>query len=230
MQDQPLVSVITPVYNCEKFLAAAIESVFAQTYHPIEIIIVDDGSTDQSGVIARSYSPIKYIYQENHGVSAARNIGVDAATGEFIAFLDADDLWLPKKLQIQIDCMLNNPTIDIIGAKAEWFLEQDTQLPDWFDHERDMLKDNSFLQTTLLTRKVSFDRVGNFSTAYEPSEDLDWLWRAKDIHLKIEVLPEILARRRLHGLNLSWQMRAGHKLRILKIIKNLIARQQNRID
>jgi hypothetical protein len=126
--------------------------------------------------------------------------------------------------------MLNNPSIDIIGAKAEWFLEHNTQLPDWFDHDRDMQKDNSFLLSTLLTRRGYFGQVGSFSTDYESSEDSDWLWRAKDIHLKIEVLPEILARRRLHGLNLSWQMRAGHKLRMLKIIRNSIARQQNKFD
>jgi glycosyltransferase involved in cell wall biosynthesis len=84
MQKQPLVSVIIPVYNREKFLAEAIDSVLAQTYRPIEIIVIDDGSTDKSGEIARSYAETKYIYQDNQGVSVARNIGVDAAQGEFL--------------------------------------------------------------------------------------------------------------------------------------------------
>ena len=103
MQKQPLVSVIIPVYNREKFLAEAIDSVLAQTYRPIEIIVIDDGSTDKSGEIARSYAETKYIYQDNQGVSVARNIGVDAAQGEFLAFLDSDDMWLHNKLETQIN-------------------------------------------------------------------------------------------------------------------------------
>lgn len=90
--NRPLVSVIIPVYNGEHYLSFAIRSVLQQDYYPFEIIVVDDGSTDKSGNIARSFKEVHYIYQPNHGVAVARNVGVTAAQGEFIAFLDQDDL------------------------------------------------------------------------------------------------------------------------------------------
>src|SRR5213078_156464 len=109
--EQPLVSVIIPVYNGARYLRAALESVFAQTYRPIEVIVVDDGSGDDSGVIAQSFPDVHFIHQENQGVAAARNHGFDAARGEFIAFLDQDDLWTPEKLKVQVNYLLNHPDV-----------------------------------------------------------------------------------------------------------------------
>src|ERR1044072_7097933 len=111
MTEQPLVSVIIPVYNGARFLLAALESVFAQTYRPFEVIVVDDGSADDSGRIAQSFSGVHYIRQANQGVAAARNTGIEAARGEFYAFLDQDDLWTPEKLRLQIQHMLNHPDL-----------------------------------------------------------------------------------------------------------------------
>ena len=99
--DKPLVSVIVPVYNGEHYLSFAIHSILRQDYHPSEVIVVDDGSTDNSANIARSFKEVRYIHQSNQGVAMARNVGIAAARGEFIAFLDADDLWTPNKLSIQ---------------------------------------------------------------------------------------------------------------------------------
>jgi glycosyltransferase involved in cell wall biosynthesis len=91
----PLVSVVTPVYNGEAFLRETLESIFAQDYEPFEVIVVDDGSTDGSAAIARSYPAARYIRQHNQGPAAARNAGIAAARGEFLAFVDADDVALP---------------------------------------------------------------------------------------------------------------------------------------
>src|SRR5688500_924354 len=110
-EQQPLVSVIIPVYNGARFLRAALESVFAQTYRPIEVIVVDDGSADDSGVIAQSFPEVRYIRQENQGVAAARNNAIEAARGEFFAFLDQDDLWTPEKLRLQIEHLLDHPEV-----------------------------------------------------------------------------------------------------------------------
>ena len=98
-----LVSVIIPVYNGENYLSQAIDSVIDQTYSPIELIIVDDGSTDKSKEIASSYSQVNYVYQENQGVAIARNTGIFKSQGEYIAFLDQDDIWTANKLKLQVD-------------------------------------------------------------------------------------------------------------------------------
>ena len=104
MQDKPLVSAIIPVYNCERYLAEAIESVLAQTYRPIGIIVVDDGSTDGSADVAKSFTDpqVRYFYQPNSGQGAARNQGTNLARGSFFTFLDADDLWTDNKLELQL--------------------------------------------------------------------------------------------------------------------------------
>src|SRR6187549_3720033 len=110
-EERPLVSIIVPVYNGERYLRAALESIFAQTYRPLEVIVVDDGSVDDSGVIAQSFPEVRYIRQENQGVAAARNHGIETARGEFYAFLDQDDLWTPEKLTVQISYLLNDPDL-----------------------------------------------------------------------------------------------------------------------
>jgi len=105
----PLVSVIVPTYNRKNIVSKAIDSVLSQTYSHYEIIVVDDGSTDQTKETLRPYlHKIKYIYQENKGVSAARNTGINSSKGEWIAFLDSDDCWLPEKLQRQIEIVNNS--------------------------------------------------------------------------------------------------------------------------
>lgn len=98
-----LISVIIPVYNREKYVSEAIESVLKQTYQFLDIIVIDDGSTDKSAEIIKSFgSKIRYFYQENSGISSALNHGLKVAKGEFIAFLDSDDLWTENKLNLQI--------------------------------------------------------------------------------------------------------------------------------
>jgi glycosyltransferase involved in cell wall biosynthesis len=104
-----LVSVIVPVYNGERYLSAALESIFAQDYHPFEVIVVDDGSGDSSAAIAKSFKSVQYIYQTNQGIANAWNLGIDASKGELIAFLDCDDLWTPNKLRLQVDYLVNHP-------------------------------------------------------------------------------------------------------------------------
>src|SRR5262249_23296673 len=104
----PLVSVIVPVYNGEKYLRFALESVVGQKHRPLEIIVVDDGSTDSSAAIAKGFTEVRYLHQANAGVASARNTGLKAATGAFIAFLDQDDLWLPGKLDRQASFLHEN--------------------------------------------------------------------------------------------------------------------------
>ena len=119
----PKVSVIIPTYNRSKYVTKAIDSVLAQTYRDFEIIVVDDGSTDNTKEVLKPYTDrIKYLYQENTGVSAARNAGIRAAGGQWIAFLDSDDEWLPEKLSIQMDYLSRHNEIVAFITNVKFIL------------------------------------------------------------------------------------------------------------
>src|ERR1700752_3699749 len=108
-----LVSIIIPCYNAEKYIDRSIESILNQTYKDFEIIIINDGSTDNSEEVIKKYltldNRVKYLKQVNQGVSATRNKGIELAKGEILAFLDSDDVWEPENLEIKVDALLNNP-------------------------------------------------------------------------------------------------------------------------
>ena len=123
LADSPLVSVVIPAYNACTFLPQALESVFGQEYRPIEVIVVDDGSTDGTYELLRGRDDLRLIRQENKGEAAARNVGITQAQGEWIAFLDADDIWLPGKLTTQLAKAQENPSTGVIygGFVQEYY-------------------------------------------------------------------------------------------------------------
>lgn len=225
MNNLPLVTVIIPVYNYANYIGATLDSVFAQTYHPIEVIVVDDGSTDNSAEIVRGYPEVQYFYQSNQGVSVARNVAIAAAKGEYIAFLDADDLWKPDKLSLQIAYMLENPHIGITGTKAINFLDSNTQLPPWLKNNPTWEEETAIIPSTIVVHKSVFSQIGVFSPDYRATEDTEWQWRAKDAKIPMFKINEILTLRRFHGSNLSWLMAGTLKSRMLRVIKDSIARQ-----
>jgi glycosyltransferase involved in cell wall biosynthesis len=226
MKNLPLVSVVIPAYNYAKYLAKTLDSVFAQTYRPIEVIVVDDGSTDNTAEIVRAYPEVRYFYQSNQGVSVARNVGITAAQGEYIAFLDADDRWKPDKLSIQITYMLENPDIGITATKVFNFLETGTQMPSCFTPDRHLGETESIIPSTLIVHKTVFSQIGAFSSEYRASEDLEWLSRAQDAQISIFTIAQTLTLRRLHGSNLSWEIASTVSSRRLRIFKESIARKR----
>ncbi len=226
MKNNPFVSVIIPVYNGEKFLAETLDSVFAQTYRPIEVIVVDDGSTDRSAEVIHTYPEVRYFHQSNQGVGVARNVGIAAAQGEFIAFLDADDYWKPDKLSIQIPYMIEHPDFGITTTHLLNFLEPETQTPAWLQPDRDLGEtDQGYIPSTLVVRKIVFEQIGNFSIDYRAGEDTEWLCRAKDGDISIGIIPKTLTFRRYHGSNLSWEMAATIASRRFRTLKESIARK-----
>ncbi len=123
-QGGPLVSVIIPAYNAERYIEETLESVFKQTHDRLEVILVDDGSTDGTGARVRAYRDrVRYIQQANAGVGAARNRGLDAAAGDYIAFLDADDLWRPERLEVALEVASRHPASGFIACDGERFSE-----------------------------------------------------------------------------------------------------------
>lgn len=223
---RPLVSVIVPVYNGERYLACALQSIFDQDYHPFEVIVIDDGSTDNSAEIAQSYKEIHYIYQPNQGVTVTRNVGISTARGEFIAFLDQDDMWTPNKLSVQVDYLLKHTEVGYVLARQNIFLEPGTRAPSWLKKELLLNDQVGYLPGTLVARRSVFKQIGLFDPAYRIGSDTDWLARAKDAGVSMVILPEVLLHRRIHRHNQSAQTQIMN-LELIRLLKASIDRRRN---
>jgi len=199
----PLVSVIMPVYNGADFLAEALSDLQQQRYQPLEIIIVDDGSVDETATIAAQFKEdIRYVYQSNQGPAAARNTGIKLATGELIAFLDVDDLWAKNRLSTQVDFLATRPEIDIVQG-----LIQDLELVR-IPHDSPIFEVNSeaYYSVNLgsaLYRREVFDTVGLFDETLRYNEDTDWFIRAWDNNIKKAQLDEVALFYRKHDGNMT---------------------------
>ncbi|MDZ8188160.1 MAG: glycosyltransferase family A protein [Nostoc sp. ChiSLP02] len=202
MANNPLVSVIIPVYNCNQYLAQAIESVLSQTYQPIEIIVVDDGSTDNSAEVAKHYAPlIRYCFQSNAGSGAARNRGIELAQGEFFAFLDADDLWVKDKLMHQMAAFNNNSELHIVFGQVKQF--HSPELDEAFKakiHCPAELMPGT-IPSALLMKREAFFHVGRFEVNWQVVEFASWYMRANELNMNMLILPELVTLRRLHTTN-----------------------------
>ena len=193
----PLVSVVVPVYNGEAFLRETLDSVFAQDYDPIEVIVVDDGSTDGSARIAQSYSDVRYHWQENAGPAAARNRGIEVAQGEFVAFVDSDDIILPHKVSTQVGYLRVHPDVTATLARQEWIVPPPGAVPDlvWGDLD-------GVPAMSMVIRRAALLDLGCFDPALRGPEDTDLLMRLRESAYTFVVLPDIVMRRRYHGGNL----------------------------
>jgi glycosyltransferase involved in cell wall biosynthesis len=198
----PLISVMIGVYNGAPYLSEAIGSVRAQTYRPYELIVVDDGSDDGSGDIARSFDEVQYIYQPRGGNGAARNRAIEAASGDFFAFLDADDRFVPKKLERQMTALDEDPDVDMVFGHVREFVS-----PELREEERRGIRPPAptplpwTAPNLMLIRRASFERVGGFSTSLRVGVTVDWFARASEAGLRNLVLPEVVLERRLHTQN-----------------------------
>ena len=224
--NQPLVSVIVPVYNGERFLSATLKSILDQDYRPLEVLVIDDGSTDGTAAVAQSFAEIRYVYQSNHGVAVARNTGLEAARGEYIAFLDADDLWAPHKLSLQLDYHHQHPEVDCSFVGLVNFLEDGVEPPLWLRDNQSEAGRPDYSPCTLLARKSVFDLVGLFDTSFRVGEDTEWFARAVDGGVKMGMLPDVLVRRRIHGANLSYESPTVRRGVLMKILKASIDRKR----
>jgi glycosyltransferase involved in cell wall biosynthesis len=198
MTETPLISTIIPVFNGEKYLAAAIESILAQDYQPIQIIVVDDGSTDNSAAVARSFAQVEYHFQENAGVATALNKGISETRGDFIAFLDADDLWMEGKLRRQIEAFVCDPELEMVMGSVEQFRETG---PEGGPVSLGIFK--GYLKIAMLIRRSALFQVGLFNPEWKNGDFIDWYIRATEQRLKMLMLPEVVARRRIHETNMG---------------------------
>ncbi len=205
----PRVSVIIPVYQGDRFLAEAVESVLNQTYTNCEIIVVDDGSTDNIHEVLEPYfEKIRYVYQQNQGVAAARNYGIKIAKGELIAFLDQDDFWLPDKLALQVACFDAQPELGIVhcgwrrvnaigetlGEVKPWENVPILDLAGW-------LQWMPILLSAMIFKRESLERIGGLDTRFKQACDVDLVQRLALMGCQTEWVHHILVRYREHDRN-----------------------------
>lgn len=195
------VSVVIPVYNGERFVAEALASIAAQKVAASEVIVVDDGSTDGSAEIA-TRAGAKVVRSARRGATAARNTGIEHASGDVLAFLDQDDEWTPDKLALQLPA--------VAGGRVTWsrghlqaFLAAGTQRPPWLGADMLTQAMPGFVPGVLLIHRAALERVGLFDPAFEGADDIDWVNRAQLAGEPCEVRPEVILRWRIHNSNQS---------------------------
>jgi glycosyltransferase involved in cell wall biosynthesis len=210
----PLVSIIMPVYNGEQYLSKAIESVLLQTYQNFELIIVNDGSTDNSKAVIESYLKdlrIRYFEQCNAGVAAARNAGIAISQGELIALLDQDDIWLPHKLLLQIQFMTNNPEIGLVHTAIQCINGSGELMSCknmiWVGEYEGicttkLLSGNGIAPLTVLARFNLLKQCGGFIQKRAPADDWD-LWLRMSRLAPLGFLSDVCAQYRIHDCNES---------------------------
>jgi glycosyltransferase involved in cell wall biosynthesis len=222
----PRVSVIVPCYNAARYLAEALASIAAQTVAADELIVVDDGSTDGSGDIAAACAPYAHrARQENRGISAARNRGLELARGEVIAFLDADDVWPATSLACRLAVLAEAPAAEACSGLVEQFISSD--VPD----ERRPPLDPSAVPSgarvagAMLVRRAAFDRVGGFNPAFRVGETIDWVARADAAGVLWRTVGAVVLRRRLHETNTT-ALHAGARGDYLRVLKASLDRRR----
>lgn len=213
------ITVIIPTYNLANYLCEAIDSVLNQTFKDFEIIVIDDGSTDSTKAKTDKYNnTIKYFYQKNSGVSVARNKGLKESRGEYIAFLDADDMWLPKKLENSL-AFLENGNFDWICTGRSTLTKEGHMVGRNIKPESEIFDDKGRINkleiglfnlnyslaitSTVVIKRKCIETCGLFDVTLKQCEDLDLLLRFKEAGLKGGYLDESLVIKRSHGANLS---------------------------
>jgi glycosyltransferase involved in cell wall biosynthesis len=207
----PPVSVVIPVRDGARYLREAVDSVRAQTVGEVELIVVDDGSEDATPELLRALDPpVRHVRQERLGVAAAVNRGVELARGELLAFLDADDLWTPRKTELQLAALAADAGLDMVFGHVRQF-----HSPELSSEERAAIACSAdplpgLSKGTMLIRRESLERVGRFATEWRLGDFVDWHARATEAGLEATMLGDVVMLRRLHATNNTREAAAAH--------------------
>jgi glycosyltransferase involved in cell wall biosynthesis len=221
-----LISIIIPVKNGERFLAEALGDVTAQTYRERETIVVDGRSTDRSVEIARSFAGVRVLTQARTGFADAWNVGLAAATGELVAFLDSDDRWPRDKLAKQVGLLRRRPEVDYVITFMRYFMEPGMPTPPGFRPHLLEGEHVAYMPSALLARRKVFETIGVFPTDYTVANDIEWFARLKDSELVGDVVPEVVVRKRVHDTNLSLFAARDLNRELLRLLRESVARQR----
>jgi glycosyltransferase involved in cell wall biosynthesis len=227
------ITVVIPSFNRYQFLKRAVKSVLAQTYPPKEIIVVDDGSSDETAQIQKDFPQIIYIYQQNKGVSSARNLGIENASYVWIAFLDSDDTFHPKKLQEQYIFHKNNPSIFMSYTDEVWVRgDQEIKIPKKFQKiGKDPFVENisycNIAPSSVLIHKQIFQKIGYFDTNLEVCEDYDlWLRIALEFEIGL-IQKKLITKYAGHSDQLSFKHWGMDRFRVVTLEKLLQTTKQH---
>jgi glycosyltransferase involved in cell wall biosynthesis len=222
----PLVSVIVPVYNGAQHLREAVRSIERQGYQQLEIIVVDDGSTDETPrVIASLGDRVRALRQDNAGPAAARNYGITAAHGQLLAFCDADDTWPDGKLHLQVGRLQQDTELDVVLGRVQYVADEGEQVPNvqYEDPDAKTLT-HVHLGSGVYTRRA-FEAVGDFDATLRFSEDVDWFFRARELDVKIRILPQVTLLYRIHPGNMTRGV-APAELELITVLKRSVERRK----
>ncbi len=195
-----LVSVIMPAYNVGRFIGEALESAFAQDYRPLEVIVIDDGSTDDTAEVATRYD-VELVRQANRGPGAARNAGLAIARGEYIANLDADDIWPEDRLSALVDAFDDSPDASLALGLSEFFVTPGEPVPAHYPHK--VPNPARGHMTALMAKRSVFDQIGGYDERLLLCEDIDWFMRARDAGAELVEIDRVVLRYRIHAQNIS---------------------------
>jgi len=216
-----LVSIVIPVYNGARFLADAIESALEQTYRPVEVIVVDDGSTDDTAEVIDRFAAVRSVRQDNAGPSAARNRGMSLAAGSLLTFCDSDDRYRPSKVDVQVQHLREHPDVGCVLVGHETFYEAGVARAKWEQDE------GGTQPQSVMARRSVFDVVGGFDPSYRFAEGIEWLGRVRSAGIAIDTIDGSYVDRRIHGANLSYE-RAGMQQNLLRVMRERIAHERAR--
>ena len=219
------VSVLCAVWNNERYIEAALRSALGQSRPALEILVVDDGSTDRSAAIAESLPGVTVLREPHRGVAPTRNVALRHARGDLVAWLDSDDEFTPDKIAVQAGYMDAHPEIGMTFTHQRLVWEEGTEQPYWVKDE--MLQGDSPVVGTcaMMVRRELFARVGDFDASKTPADDTDWIFRARDLGVGLATLPESLLLRRVHPANISTTMPVTRPL-VLGMLRDALQRKR----
>lgn len=198
-----LVTIIIPIYRAKLYIAETLDSVKAQTYPKIETIAIEDGLSETSEEIVRQYPDVIYLSQSNKGNSSTRNRGIKLARGEYIAFLDCDDIYPADKIEVQVKYLESHPEVMIVSGLTHEFNHPGTTTPNWMRENGRLNNHKGSPPGAWLVRREAFEKVGLFNEDFVSASDTDWLMRAKKAGINLEFVPKVVLNKRNHANNQS---------------------------
>jgi glycosyltransferase involved in cell wall biosynthesis len=226
MTKNPTISVVIPAFNTSLYIREAIRSVVDQSLPPTEVIVVDDGSQDDTADIAASFGdPVRVFRQPHLGIAATRNYGVMQAQGDLLAFIDSDDLWELGKLEKQADALQHDTELQGVFALVRQFYTPGLEVSDAQRERLEGSVETGYHAGALLIRREAFDAVGLFDESMAIGEFIDWYARARDLNLKLTTLREVLTLRRIHRTNTGILM-ADKKPDYAKTMRRILERRK----
>ena len=221
------ISAIITAYDCARYLGQAIESVLAQSHPVQQVIVIDDGSTDDCAGVVRAYgNRVQYFRQDNRGTGAARNAGLRRAAGDWLALLDGDDYWEPNKLAEQLAAAAADVSLEAVFTYMQPFVSPDLDPTEAARLRVETEPMPGYGASTMLIQRAAFERIGEFAEHLHISEFMEWYGRAMEAGLRTQMLSAILAWRRVHANN-STRRNLDRRHEYARVLKSMLDRRRS---